>query len=226
MRRVAEHEKHTGKQRRSANPDSRYAHAVPHRSRLDIKPLTPRRFHDLETLFSGPGGSQVRGCWCMFYRRSGRSEVPEGMSGSAHAKCSLKSIVDAGTAPGLIGYRDGEPVAWVSLGPRGDFARLRRSPVMKPVDEKPVWSVVCFYTAKRLRGNGIAAAMLAGAIDFARRRGARWLEAYPIDRGQRSADESLWFGCKSMYDRAGFAEVARRRPARPVMRKVLRATRA
>jgi GNAT superfamily N-acetyltransferase len=200
--------------------------AMPAKPRLEIQPLTPRRFCDLETLFDGPGGAQVRGCWCMFYRRSGRSGVPAGCSRAEHAKRSLASLVDAGMAPGLIGYRDGEPVAWVSLGPRDDFARLRRSPVMKPVDDTPVWSVVCFYTAQRERGRGVAAAMLRGAIAFARNRGARMIEAYPIDRKARSPDASMWFGCKAMYDRAGFIEVARRKPGRPVMRKKLLAPRA
>ena len=192
---------------------------------LEIRPLTPPRFRDLEKLFNGPGGSQVRGCWCMFYRRSGPTVVPKGTSRSEHARCSLKALVEAGTVPGLLGYRDGEPVGWISFGPREEFARLQRSPVMKPVDDKPVWSVVCFYTAKRARGQRISEALLAGAIDYARSCGARLIEAYPVDRAKRSADDSMWFGCKAMYDRAGFAEVARRKPMRPVVRKALRARR-
>jgi GNAT superfamily N-acetyltransferase len=192
---------------------------------LEIYPLTSERWPDLVRLFDGPGGSQVRGCWCMFYRRSGRTEVPDGMSRPEHAKCSLKALVDAGTVPGLIGYRGREPVGWLSLGPREDYARLERSPVMRPVDAKPVWSVVCFYTAKRTRGQHVAEAMLAGAIDYARSCGARLLEAYPVDKVKRSADDSMWFGGKAMYDRAGFAEIARRKPTRPVMRKALRAKR-
>jgi len=195
------------------------------RSSLEIHPLTPERWPDLVRLFNGPGGSQVRGCWCMFYRRSGRTEVPDGMSRPEHAKCSLKALVDAGTVPGLIGYRGGEPVGWLSLGPREDYARLERSPVMRPVDAKPVWSVVCFFTAKQMRGQHVAEAMLAGAIDYARSCGARLLEAYPVDKAKRSADDSIWFGGKAMYDRAGFAEVARRKPTRPVMRKTVRAKR-
>jgi GNAT superfamily N-acetyltransferase len=159
----------------------------------------------------------------MFYRRSGRTDVPKGMSRAEHAKCSLRALVDGGAVPGLIGYRDGEPVGWVSLGPREDYAKLARSPVMKPVDDKPVWSVVCFYTAKRLRGQRVAQGLLAAAIDYARSHGARLVEAYPVDKMKRSADDSMWFGSKAMYDRAGFAEVARRKPARPVVRKALAA---
>lgn len=189
--------------------------------KLDVHPLTRERWDDLVALFNARGGSQVRNCWCMFYRRSGRAAVPDGMTYSDHNKRALKALVDAGTPPGLIGYRDGKPVAWVSLGPREDYAKLARSPVMKPVDDQPVWSVVCFFTALDARGEGVSEVMLAHAADYARRNGARLLEAYPVDKATRDRDDSMWFGAKRMYDRAGFAEVARRKPARPVMRKTL-----
>lgn len=191
---------------------------------LDIQPLTRARFKDLETLFNGPGGSQVRGCWCMYYRRSGNTPKPAGtMTYAERNKCDLKALVDKGIVPGLLGYRDGAPVAWVSLGPREDYRKLERSPVMKAVDDKPVWSVICFYTAKHARGEGLSAQMLAGAADFARARGATLLEAYPVDKPARADDDNMWFGAKSMYDQAGYKEVARRKPARPVVRKALRA---
>jgi GNAT superfamily N-acetyltransferase len=109
-------------------------------------------------------------------------------------------------------------VGWVSLGPRQDYARLERSPVMKPVDATPVWSIVCFVVPTAYRHQGVAHALLAGAIAYARRRGVGVLEAYPIDKPTRGADAWLWHGSRSMYDRAGFREVARRRPTRPVMR--------
>jgi len=193
---------------------------------LDIQPLTRDRWQDLETLFSGPGGSQVRGCWCMYYRRSGNTPKPEGsMTYAERNQCDLKALVDKGVVPGLIGYRDGEPVAWLSLGPREDYHKLLRSPVMKPVDAKPVWSVVCFFTAKAARGEGLSAAMLEGAAAYARAQGATLLEAYPVDKPGRGDDDNLWFGVKALYDRAGFVEVARRKPTRAVMRKALRPTR-
>ena len=191
-------------------------------SRLEIHPLEKQRWKDLETLFDGRGGSQVRGCWCMYYRRSGRADKPADTTYAQFNKCALKALVDNGIAPGLIGYRDGRPIAWVSLGPREDYAKLARSSVMKPVDDKPVWSVVCFYTAKEVRGEHLAEAMLKGAIAYARSHGARLIEAYPVDKAARGSDDSMWFGAKSMYDRAGFVEVARRKPTRPVVRKALR----
>jgi len=103
--------------------------------------------------------------------------------------------------------------------------RLRRSPVMKAVDEQPVWSVICFVVPSAYRGQGVAQALLRGAVAYARKQGATLIEAYPVDRPARSHDEYMWFGAKSMYDHAGFKEVARRKPTRPVVRLDLDAAR-
>jgi GNAT superfamily N-acetyltransferase len=154
----------------------------------------------------------------MYYRKSGQSGVGPG---AANRK-AMKSLVDGDYVPGLIGYQEGSPVGWISLGPRQDYARLRRSPVMKPVDDKPVWSIVCFFVDRRARGRGVSEALLKGAIDYARSRGATLLEAYPVDKKERSHPDFMFFGAKTMYDRAGFKEVARRTEARPVMRRGLR----
>jgi GNAT superfamily N-acetyltransferase len=134
----------------------------------------------------------------------------------------MKALVEGGTVPGLIGYEDGVPVAWVSLGLREDYAKLRRSPLMKPVDDRPVWSIVCFFVDRTSRGRGLADRMLRAAVDYARSCGARLVEAYPEDKDERSHPDSMSFGVKSMYDHAGFREVARRKPTRPVVRKALR----
>ncbi len=184
---------------------------------LHAHPLTPDRWQDLEAIFNARGCSIARGCWCMFYRVSGSStQAPAGT-----ARASLRALVDAGPPPGLVGYRDGVPVGWVSLGPREAFAKLRRSPVMKPVDELPVWSIVCFVVPGACRGQGVAHALLDAAIRYARGQGAKILEAYPVDKPARSRDDAMWFGTKSMYDAAGFHEVARRKPHRPVVRLAL-----
>jgi ribosomal protein S18 acetylase RimI-like enzyme len=137
-------------------------------------------------------------------------------------RADLKALVDSGRPPGLIAYRGKVPVGWVSLGPREEFAKLMRSPVMKPVDDKPVWSIVCFVVPSEHRRQGVAHALLRGAIDYARKQGATLLEGYPVDKAGRSRDDAMWFGSKSMYDRAGFKEVARRKPARPVVRRKVR----
>jgi ribosomal protein S18 acetylase RimI-like enzyme len=89
---------------------------------------------------------------------------------------------------------------------------------MKPVDGKSVWSIICFVVPSAHRGQGVAHALLHGAIAYARQHGATLIEAYPVDKPARSNDDAMWFGAKSMYDRAGFEEVARRKPTRPVVR--------
>lgn len=194
---------------------------------LQIAPLTPDRWDDLVELFERPGASIARGCWCMFYRETGRTEAAKGLSVRETRKRALKALVDrGGMPPGLIGYRDGRPIGWISLGPRADYARLARSPVMKPVDEADVWSIVCFFVDARERGQGVSEALLQAALGWARTQGVKLVEAYPVDRARRGADDSMWFGAKSMYDAAGFREVARRKPTRPVVRKALRPRRA
>ena len=154
----------------------------------------------------------------MYYRESGKTPVPRGLTPAEARKRRLHALVGGKVPPGLIGYRGKTPVGWISLGPREDFAKLARSPVMKPVDELPVWSVVCFVVPPEHRHQGVAHALLQGAIAWCAKRGVRLLEAYPIDKSQRGADDWMWHGAKSMYDRAGFTEVARRKPSRPVVR--------
>jgi GNAT superfamily N-acetyltransferase len=190
------------------------------------RPLTPENWADLEELFGLPGGSIVRGCWCMAYRRSGKPPEYGGPPGSMKAanKQAMCDLVNSGVVPGLIGYIDGSPAGWISLGPREEYLKLRRSPVMKPVDDTPVWSVVCSYVAKPYRGRGLQHLLLAAAIDYARDNGSQVLEAYPVDKPERSHDDFMFFGSRSLYERAGFREVVRRSPTRLVMRRDLAAT--
>ncbi len=180
------------------------------------EPLSAASWPDLEELFSLPGGSIVRGCWCMFYRQTGRQ--PPGTQN----KQALWDLVRAGTVPGLVGYLDDDPVGWISLGPRAEYLKLRRSPIMKPVDDAQVWSVVCSYIARAYRGAGLQHKLLAAAINYARDNGVAVLEAYPVDKPERSHDDFMFFGTRSLYERAGFREVVRRSPTRLVMRLALR----
>jgi GNAT superfamily N-acetyltransferase len=192
---------------------------------LQIRPLTPGRWRDLVKLFESRGCSIARGCWCMYYRESGRQVVPPQSTLAEVRRKRMQALCEQGPPPGLLAYAGREAVGWVTLGPRAEFLKLAKSVVMKPVDDKPVWSIVCFVVRPDMRHRGVAHALLKAAIDYAARRGATLLEAYAVDKKERSQDDWLWHGTKSMYDKAGFVEVARRKPQRPVMRRAVTATR-
>ena len=187
--------------------------------KLEVHPLTKDRWADLAELFGRRGASIPGACWCMFYRRTGGGQ---GVGRAEANRAALRSLVNRGVVPGLIGYEDGRPVGWISLGPREDYPKLRRSPVMKPVDDKPVWSIVCFFVDREARGRGATRALLKAGIDYARSHGATLLEAYPVDKPERSHADWMWFGPKSLYDRERFREVARRKDTRPVVRRRVR----
>lgn len=185
---------------------------------IDTYPLSLRRWSDLEEILNAKGCSVARGCWCMYFRTSGKApEVPPGQTFGTMSKAALRSLVKSEKVPGLLGYHNGVPVGWVSVGPRSDYLRLERSPVMKPVDDEPVWSVTCFVVPGPLRRQGVARALLSGAVEYAKEQGAQIVEAYPVDKSA-GLNSSSWFGSKAMFDEAGFVEVARRKPSRPVVR--------
>lgn len=186
---------------------------------FEARPLTPETWSDLEALFDLPGGGIVRGCWCMYYRRSGKVSVSK--QAAPDNKRQLCDLVSSGVVPGLVGFVDEAPAGWISLGPREDYAKLKRSPIMKPVDDAQVWSVICTYVAGAFRGQGVQHRLLEAAVGYAREQGVGILEAYPVDKPQRSEDDFMFFGSRSLYEKAGFVEVVRRSPTRVLMRLAL-----
>ena len=162
----------------------------------------------------------------MFFRLRGKDFAVNAASRNRSGLRALTERADAsgGLPPGLVGYLEGQPVGWVSLGPREDYERLRHSTTLRPVDDRPVWSIVCFVVGRHSRGEGIAGALLDGAIAFARDRGAPALEAYPTATdGARKPDASLYRGTLSMFEARGFRTVGWSEPyganaPRPIVR--------
>jgi GNAT superfamily N-acetyltransferase len=181
---------------------------------LTIQPLTAERWPDLEALF-GPRGA-CGSCWCMWWRLK-RSEF-EQQKGEANRR-TFQAIVDSGTIPGLLGYQGGQPVAWVAVAPRESYPVLERSRNLKRVDDAPVWSVTCLFVARPFRWRGFTVLMLKAAIGHARRNGARIVEGYPIEPQAGEVPAVFaWTGLASAFRQAGFHEVLRRAPTRPIMR--------
>ena len=188
----------------------------PTAARVTVHALTPERWPDLERLF-GPRGA-CSGCWCMWPR------VPAAVFAAGRGagnRRALRRLTASGAPPGLIAYAGDEPVAWCGCGPRASFARLERSRLLKPVDDQPVWSVVCFFVARDQRGRGLTVRLLREATRHARAAGAPAIEGYPVVAKGRSADTFAWWGLDSAFRSAGFAEVARPSPARAIMRRTL-----
>ncbi len=134
-------------------------------------------------------------------------------------RLGMKALVEAGTIPGLLAYDGETPVGWCAIAPREDFTTLANSRILKPVDDKPVWSVVCFFIARSQRKKGISTEILQAAIDFAASRGAQIIEGYPVDpKKGKSPDVFVYTGLFSSFQQAGFNEVLRRSATRPIMR--------
>ncbi len=190
--------------------------ATPRRVRpeLAFHPLTPERFRDLERLFGERGA--CGGCWCMAWRLE-RAAFERGKG--AGNRRALRRIVGSGEVPGVLGYADGEPVAWCAIAPREHFARLARSRVLAPVDDEPVWSIVCLFVARPWRRRGISSKLIEAATAHARRHGARIIEGYPVKTPKGGLpDAFVWTGLPSAFERAGFREVLRRSATRPIVR--------
>jgi GNAT superfamily N-acetyltransferase len=186
-------------------------------SKIKFRPLTPERWPDLEQLFGERGA--CGGCWCMAWRLS-RTEF-EKKKGAAN-KRALKRLVESGEPPGVIAYVEGRPAGWCAIAPRKEYPALERSRILAPVDDQPVWSISCFFVAKEFRQKGITVPLLEAAIKFARSRGARTIEGYPHDLGKSKLPAPfVWTGLLPSFARAGFTEVARRTPKRPIVRRML-----
>ena len=191
------------------------------RPRIEIFPLTPARWKDLEALF-GPRGA-CGGCWCMYWRLP-RSEFGRGKGEGNHR--AFRSIVRADARPGLLAYADGVAVGWCALEPRDSFPALDRSRVLARVDDAPVWAIPCFFIARAWRRKGLTVRLLREAASHAASRGATVLEGYPIAPSKGAvAYVFAWTGIVGAFEQAGFKEVARRSATRPIMRKSLRARR-
>lgn len=179
-----------------------------------VKPLTPERWDDLEQLFGKSGA--YGGCWCMWWRITRREFEANGNRGNRRA---LRELVNDGVVPGVLAYHEKNPVAWCSVAPREQFGSLNRSPVLKRLDDRQVWSIVCFFIDREYRQRGLAKALLSKVIGYVHKQGGDCIEAYPTaPRGEKLPDVSSFMGVPSLFESAGFVEVAHPSESKQIMR--------
>ncbi len=189
---------------------------------LLVHPVTAERWPDLEALF-GPKGAFAN-CWCMAWRmeRKEFNRLP-----GEEKRAALHELTCTNKVPGLLAYEDGRPIGWCSAGPREQFAALENSRSLKRIDDQPVWSIVCFYVAKKARRRGVMAALLRGVLAYAAQQGAHIVEGYPLDMespqlaGQNLKGYAGFMGIASVYREAGFVEAGRASETQLIMRCII-----
>jgi GNAT superfamily N-acetyltransferase len=185
--------------------------ATTRNSELTIRPLTAARVDDVKTVTRGTWGST---CWDLFPRYSGAQQRALGITGGGPGTAEKKRREALAklarrrkNSAGLVAYQDGEPIGWISLGPRYDFSPLAKSRATPPVDDVAVWVIPCITVRRGYRGRGVAIAMIRAAVEYAGKRGAPAVEAYPRADGKRVHDDFAFFGTAAMFRKAGFRKV-------------------
>lgn len=188
----------------------------------ETHPVTPDRFDDFADVINP--NRRATHCWCLSHRLR-QNEIDELGQGSRE-QAALR-LCERDVPPGVVTYRDGTPVGWCNVGARSDIPRLVHSTKIRPLDDVPVWSIICVVVRGGHRKQGVTRPLIEGAVDFARSHGAPAVEAYPVDPGGKRMDLTMAFvGTKAMFETAGFEvigqsdAVASKMP-RLIMRRVL-----
>ena len=186
---------------------------------LRIVPITPVRLGDLDTLFAR---GDPRTCQCAYLRltHSDYAHTSPAEHRDVHHR-AVRRAARAKRTAGLLAYDDAGPAGWVSFGPRDEFARIVASPVLQPVDDAEVTSVVCFVIAPRARRHGVATALLESVVDLAAEHDIALLEAYPVDRDGPAPGAELWRGPRRLYEAAGFTVAATRQANATARRQLI-----
>lgn len=168
----------------------------------DVRPLTPGRFEDFADVVNRT--RRDTHCWCVTHRLR-QPDVDELGDGSREQ--AMRALAADEPPPGVIAYHDDVPVAWCNIGPRATMPRLVHSTVLRPVDDVPVWSIICVIVRPGHRRQGATTPLLEGAVTFAADHGAPAVEAYPVDPDGRMDTTMAFVGTVSMFERADFRRI-------------------
>lgn len=183
---------------------------------ITVESVDAGTWDELRTVFGERGDAS--GCWCQWFKLTGA----QFQAASREEKTDLLHASVEDGSPGVIARLDGEPVGWAAVEPFGAYPGLRRSPITKrqPGDPEDPWTVTCFVVRLERRRQGVARALLAGAVEHAAARGAEVVEGYPVDPGVRPSLTAAerYHGTVSLFETAGFAMVRRPSATRAIMR--------
>jgi GNAT superfamily N-acetyltransferase len=183
-----------------------------------VQPVTKDNWNQFVELFGERGA--CANCWCMYYRLS-KADFNSGKLNNGN-KNSMQAIILNGKPAGLLGYLKEKPVAWCAFAPREDFIKLEKSRVHKRIDDKMVWSIPCFFIHKEYRNSGISGLLLQRAIEYAKSKEIKIIEAYPtIPTQEKLPDSFAWVGFYKTFERTGFKIVDRKSKNRPMVRYYL-----
>jgi GNAT superfamily N-acetyltransferase len=182
---------------------------------LSFEPLSKKNWEKFVELFGERGA--CGNCWCMSFRLK-KSDFEKGKLHGGNKK-RMKKLVWSGKRVGLLAFHDGKAIAWCALSPREEYVRIENSRVHRRIDDKPVWSIPCFFIRKDHRRKGISVALLEAAIEYAKSDSIPILEAYPtIPTQETLPDAFAWIGLYKSFERAGFEIVDRTSRSRPMVR--------
>lgn len=176
-------------------------------------PLTRSRWDDLERVF-GPNGANS-GCWCMWFRRPRKEWQAEHGAGNRDA---FKGLVEAGAPLGVLAYVGGTPAGWCAVAPREDYQTLAKSRLFPPTGEAGLWAISCLFVHREFRRTGLSRPLIEGAVAYAKKHGARTVEAYPVVAEDRADPARGFHGFAEVFRQAGFEEVDRPSATRARMR--------
>ena len=186
---------------------------------LTFQPLSKDNWDKFVALFGNRGA--CGNCWCMFYRLK-QADFKAGKVNDIN-KNRMKELVWGEKPVGLIAIYEGQAIAWCAFAPREDYLKLENSRVHKRIDDKPVWSIPCFFIDKKFRRKGVSVALLKGVIEYARKNKIGIVEAYPtIPTQEKLPDAFVWIGLYKSFERAGFEIVDRKSKNRPMVRYYIR----
>lgn len=168
----------------------------------ETHPVTEDRFEDFADVLNP--NRRANHCWCLAHRLRNR-DVEELGGGSREE--AMRCLSRREPAPGVVTYRDGVPVGWCSIGPRADLPRLVNSRLIRPVDDVPVWSIICVVVRGGHRRQGVTGHLLQGAVEYAARLGAPAIESYPVDPPGRMDQTMAFVGTRAMFEKVGFRTV-------------------